>query len=709
MPGFSLGGALAGLGLFANDYLKKKQVDLQIENQRMQQQQRQRQDAAAAAGWNALQSGELDGGGGYAGGPPAAAGVGGGVGGGSAAAPFPILPGSTPQTPQMAGPPGSLATDSAGTYRMPATYGSAAGKSAVSRYSPTDSSQYGSGLDRLTGLGVAPEVAGGFLDYIRRNESGLDPRARNPTSGAEGIGQWLGPRKRALEAQYGPNSTAGQQYDFMGQELQGSERATLDRLLNAKTSKEGYDIAGVSYERPGPAALAKAGVGARGGGWAAPMLRDAAQTSRAVAQTIDPIAYGRASLSALAKRIDVANPGADPAVKMMALEGLSKLLAPSEQRAWEMLKTQHEDDIRREIQERGQQFTREQTSERERFDAGMEKMRQAGRTTGEKVFLDPQGNEHWVKPGQDIPAGWRESRASGGAGKVENVIAYKGDEKVFEGSARYDPQLGWVNTADNKPIEADRFESTTKGGAGGGRAGAQVQRQIISGREIQSDLENLTRLPVATNRGVFGGRQQGPGLMDALKENMAEQLTDEDAQLANSALSGIGRELSIVTSPVYGGHWASDQFNALTLKPGQPALVKVYNIARMRQVADNALEGIENTDWVGAQQKKYAQKVRADINKAVPWTTHDVLDFRDKSSSGETFAQFIKRNRIGAAAQAEGGDGETLDAPKGLKNAEGQPAQNGDSFRMKDGSVVVYRDGKLIKTPGAVNPQGPVY
>jgi hypothetical protein len=47
----------------------------------------------------------------------------------------------------------------------------------------------------------------------------------------------------------------------MTEELQGPEKATLARLLNAGSAKEGYDIWGSSYERPGAAALAKAGVG----------------------------------------------------------------------------------------------------------------------------------------------------------------------------------------------------------------------------------------------------------------------------------------------------------------------------------------------------------------------------------------------------------------------------------------------------------------
>lgn len=120
---------------------------------------------------------------------------------------------------------------------------------------------FGQGIQTLTGLGVHPDVAHGAINYMYRNESKLDPTIVNPTSGAFGIGQWLGPRLQALKSKYGDSPTADQQFQHMTDELQGPEKSTLSRLLQAKSAKEGYDIWGSSYERPGAAALAKAGVG----------------------------------------------------------------------------------------------------------------------------------------------------------------------------------------------------------------------------------------------------------------------------------------------------------------------------------------------------------------------------------------------------------------------------------------------------------------
>lgn len=147
----------------------------------------------------------------------------------------------------------------------PAAWGSLGGPDVASgptSFSPVpNKSNFVSGLRRLTDLGVDPEVAAGAVSYMDRNENGYNPLAVNPTSGALGRAQWLGPRKTALVSQYGAQPGDEQQADFMAGELLGPERRTLNALLSAKTAKEGYDIWGTHYERPGSAALAKAGVG----------------------------------------------------------------------------------------------------------------------------------------------------------------------------------------------------------------------------------------------------------------------------------------------------------------------------------------------------------------------------------------------------------------------------------------------------------------
>lgn len=54
-------------------------------------------------------------------------------------------------------------------------------------------------------------------------ESASNPNAKNPTSGAMGLGQWLGPRKDAIRKRFGDNPTLDQQLDFLADELRGGD------------------------------------------------------------------------------------------------------------------------------------------------------------------------------------------------------------------------------------------------------------------------------------------------------------------------------------------------------------------------------------------------------------------------------------------------------------------------------------------------------
>jgi hypothetical protein len=108
--------------------------------------------------------------------------------------------------------------------------------------------------DRLIKMGWTPEQAAGIAGSILQ-ESGGDPTARNKTSGAQGIAQWLGTRKKDFEAYAGHSldvSTLDEQIAFMNYELtQGKERGAGNKLRSAQTPEEAARIHAQAYERAG--------------------------------------------------------------------------------------------------------------------------------------------------------------------------------------------------------------------------------------------------------------------------------------------------------------------------------------------------------------------------------------------------------------------------------------------------------------------------
>lgn len=125
-----------------------------------------------------------------------------------------------------------------------------------------DRSQYVASSLRNNGLSPlqASAVAGNLFA-----ESGMKPYAVNPTSGASGIAQWLGPRLERLLARTGASDISGttidQQISFLMDELQSTEAATKQamdsiekQMTEAGAKKEDIakalaDVFGSTFER----------------------------------------------------------------------------------------------------------------------------------------------------------------------------------------------------------------------------------------------------------------------------------------------------------------------------------------------------------------------------------------------------------------------------------------------------------------------------
>jgi tail lysozyme len=108
----------------------------------------------------------------------------------------------------------------------------------------------------LLSKGLTPAQAAGAVGGLM-GESGvhLDPKAKNPTSGATGVGQWLGGRLAALMAKPNPLSLKTQ-LDHLWEELEGPERGAYKQLKSAKTIDEATDAWVRGFERPSAGEIA---------------------------------------------------------------------------------------------------------------------------------------------------------------------------------------------------------------------------------------------------------------------------------------------------------------------------------------------------------------------------------------------------------------------------------------------------------------------
>ncbi|EIF30969.1 hypothetical protein BCh11DRAFT_06481 [Burkholderia sp. Ch1-1] len=126
----------------------------------------------------------------------------------------------------------------------------------VSRTNGAEQQRARVALDYFMKQGWSREQAAGIVGSLQQ-ESGVDPTSRNKSSGAYGIGQWLGSRVADFKTWSGHNlegSSIEEQLAFMQYELtKGKEQAAGRQLRAARTAQEAAAIHAQAYERPGAA------------------------------------------------------------------------------------------------------------------------------------------------------------------------------------------------------------------------------------------------------------------------------------------------------------------------------------------------------------------------------------------------------------------------------------------------------------------------
>lgn len=100
--------------------------------------------------------------------------------------------------------------------------------------SPDDFAEYAMD-DLVNKRGLSVHQAAGIVGNLLYESIGGKVDAVNPTSGAYGYAQWLGPRKKELFRRYGERPTRQQQMDFLWDELNTTHRGALDAVANAVT------------------------------------------------------------------------------------------------------------------------------------------------------------------------------------------------------------------------------------------------------------------------------------------------------------------------------------------------------------------------------------------------------------------------------------------------------------------------------------------
>jgi hypothetical protein len=427
--------------------------------------------------------------------------------------------------------------------------------------------------------------------------------------------------------------------------------------------------------------------GGRGGGQgtlaasAAKMPAEFHQAAQKGAQQaaadIPPDIYGRVSQNALIQRIEKAMPGADDATKFMALEYSHKLMAPSEQRQWEMFKEQHHEKMQMLLQDR--QDARQQRS----LDASEQRQERS-------IIGAEQRQEQRDKATEE-----RQDKRLGAGRASRNVEVTDGEGKVLFSGSAHQGQGGWIADKDQQPVNVPEDANIKILGTGGQgkQAAAQIQSMIGSSSELVGEARNLMELPGTSVAGIFQGLQSVPAheMGEALKRTLANKVTPEEQTDLTTSFQGVARSLATIEAQgrATGLVGLTGMSQGLMPQTGDTKGNVLRKMATLRQIMERNIDAIEASPNASVDQKKLLKNLKGEMAQVIPFTVSDV----NKLQHGDTESMLGMAKNYGLAG---GAGGDSIPVPDDLKSDP-----DGQSYE-KDGATWVKRGDTLIKTPGAV-------
>lgn len=165
----------------------------------------------------------------------------------------------------------------------------------------------------------------------------------------------------------------------------------------------------------------------------------------------------------------------------------------------------------------------------------------------------------------------------------------------------------------------------------GGRESVFINRVILAGNEAAADLANVVKLPMTASRGMFGGRGQEKGIMNAGLETLANAMTTQEVQKYNVLATGFQRSLAAIEAAgLAPSGTLSHQMDSVLFKEGDTNFTKLLKLAQTRQIVEKGLETTLTNPRVPEETKAHMREIMQKVNKAVPFTPSDLLELESR-------------------------------------------------------------------------------
>jgi len=185
-----------------------------------------------------------------------------------------------------------------------------------------------------------------------------------------------------------------------------------------------------------------------------------------------------------------------------------------------------------------------------------------------------------------------------------------------------------------------------------------AQRAVNSLGGVASALESMKELPAGTTTGILPNLQTKDGLLNYVRNNVGRKISSREAEILNTLFTGIGRNLaSIEASGAATGlaELSKQMQNGVYINAGVDDPYKVaIKLADIRRIATENIRPAIESGLMPKQQAEVAAKLVERIEKAIPYSTVDVVKAatQGKTTLGEKAEEAVRPSKT-YATEAE--------------------------------------------------------
>ena len=203
-------------------------------------------------------------------------------------------------------------------------------------------------------------------------------------------------------------------------------------------------------------------------------------------------------------------------------------------------------------------------------------------------------------------------------------------------------------------------ELASKHAVSGAKATQQqfiAQRAVTALRGAASAVESIMKLPGYSNVGVLPFLSTKEGMINYVANSGGRSLSAQETKAMQTLFSGVSRYLATIeaSGTATGLTVLAGQLDKLTPMKGDTVLDTALKLADIRRISTEAVKAMVESGLLPDQQGKAALEQVDRMEKAIPYTTDNVVEAitRGRKTLGSTTEQAVNRKSYATEADAK--------------------------------------------------------